>query len=199
MLFIPGCDDASEDEIRDVFDSYIGNVEGHNGTAVLELIDEKYIEQMDYLMNAARTANHDQVFKMSASERVWIAAIRNRLTREEVSKLDGRALLQLSVDKGWNLDKAGKRIDRSLGLITFRKPRAFAPMVANGTETTFSYEFVQVDHKWKIDPGCADKYADKLIEELARLTGMREDTWIKAFEKAATGKTLTDAIWDPPK
>ena len=69
----------------------------------------------------------------------------------------------------------------------------------DGFQTGLRYEFVKIDNKWKIDPMCEEEYANRIIQKLARATGFREDTWIKNFEQAASGKTVTEAIWNPPK
>ena len=199
LFFLSGCNDAAEDEIRDVFDTFDRLTDAKDGAGALELIDEKYLEQMDYLINAARTAPRQTVYKMRPSERLWIAAIRNRIPKDEMAKLDGRAFYKLTIDQGWDLEDEGEKLELSLGEIKFKKPRATAEMFVEGLHTGLRFEFVEVDHKWKIDPSCIDQYQDKVIEKLASRSGFREDTWIRNIEGSATGHPISEAIWDPPK
>ena len=56
------------------------------------------------MLVAARTYKPDKIFRMQAWERWWICAMRNRLTRDELAKLDGRAFVKLTVDRAWGLD-----------------------------------------------------------------------------------------------
>jgi hypothetical protein len=198
-FLLSSCNDKAEQEIRDVFDAYNAACDNKNGAAVLELIDDKYIEEIDRVLSAAKTADHNKVFRMRPWERWWIVAIRSRLTKAEMTPLDGRALLKLTIDRGWNLDELGESMRLDLGAITFKKPRATAELLVDFEKTGLRYMFVQINNQWKIDPMCEEEYVDRLIQKLARASGFREDTWIKEFESAQSGKKITEAIWDPPK
>ncbi len=198
-LVMGSCKDDAKQEILDVFDAYNAAVDSKNGDAVLPLIDEKYFEEIDRVLAAARTAPADKVFRMQAWERLWVVAIRNRLTKEEMAGLTGRSLFKLTVDRGWNLDDLEGPSFTELGKITFKPPRAFAELVWDGFKTGLRYEFVKIDNTWKIDPMCEEEYVNRIIEKLARITNSREDMWIKDFESAASGKRIGEGIWSPPK
>lgn len=198
-LMLPSCKDEAQQEIMDVFDAYVAACDAKNGEAVLALIDDKFCDEMDHVLHAARTATADKVFRMRAWERMWIVTIRNRLTKAEMSGLTGRSLIKLSVDKGWDLDEAGEQLFYSLGPIKHRPPRATAELIVEGEKTGLRYEFVKVDNAWKIDPMCEVQWLDRLIVKLAARTNSREDMWIKEFESAASGKRINEGIWGPPK
>jgi hypothetical protein len=96
---LTGCKDESREQINNVFDAYIAALRNHDGAAAIELVDERYFEDMDVILNAAKFAPREQVWKMRPSDRARIVAIRNRLTKEEMKGLDGRGLMKMSIDK----------------------------------------------------------------------------------------------------
>jgi hypothetical protein len=199
LLFIPSCNDQSEAEIRAIFDDYVAALRNHNGAAAVAVVDERYFEDMDFTVNAARTAPREQVYKMRASERAMIAAIRNRLTKEEMKSIDARGLMKMMVDKNDTEEGDVPDYEITLGLVKFKPPRATAEIELADFPTGLRMEFVQVNNEWKINPGCFDEKFDKAVEKRARLLGVREDSVIRSRESRLTGKNVTEAIWDPPK
>jgi hypothetical protein len=136
---------------------------------------------------------------MRACERATIIMLRNRFTKEEIQKLDGRSLEKLVIENADD-DSDFSGLDLSLTKITFKPPRAsaeaelpFLPFIK------FIFEFVKVDGQWKINPAAFDEEFDKLVEERARKTGVREDTILQNRESRRSGKNVGSAIWDPPK
>lgn len=198
MLALTGCKDEAKQEITDAFEAFNSAIDSKNGDAALAVIDEKYVEQFGRLLSAAQAASAEKIFRMRPSERSWIVTFRNRLTKEEMSKLDARSLCKLMIDRGWDLED-GEQESYSLGRISIRPPRATAEMLVDGDPTGLKYEFVEVDHAWKVDPTCVDEHFDRMIEKLSVKAGLREDTLILKLEGISSGQVVSPAIWNPPK
>lgn len=199
LLALTGCKDEAKEEISDTFDSYVAAIRSNDGAAAVALIDEKYFEDVSYLLAAAQSAPRERVFRMRPTERATIAAIRNRFTVEELKGLDGRGLIKLLIEKRDPEESDLTDLDVSITNIKFKPPRATAEMVLDEFSVKFLLEFVEIDHQWKINPAAFDEKFDKLVEKVSVRSGMREDTLLEMRESRISGKTVTGAIWDPPK
>jgi len=195
-LALSSCKEEGKEEILDVFDAYNAALNNNDGAAAIALIDDKYFEDFQHMLIAARSAKREQVFRMRPSERSRIATMRNRLSYEELKTLDARGAIKTLIDRG---SERSSGLDITLGKIKFKRPRATAPLIVEGFETKHILEFVQADNVWKLDPACFDESLDFIIAKRSDRRGVREDTLILENESASSGKNVTDAIWDPPK
>jgi len=195
-LSLTSCKDEGKEEILDIFAAYKVALRDNDGEAAVALLDEKYFEDFRFVLTAARSASREKVFRMRPSERFRIAALRNRLTPQELKTLDARAALAAIIDRG-----SDNSSDRSiqLGRITFKPPRAFAFLYIDGIETKFRIDFIKASNIWKLDPTCFDEDLDYNIGRLAHRTNRPEDAIILEYESSGSGKRVTDSIWDPPQ
>jgi hypothetical protein len=195
-LVLTSCKDEGKQEIMDVFDSYVAALDKNDGAAAVALMDDKFFDDFQFILQAARSASREKVFRMRPSERVRIAGLRNRLTTEELRKVDAREAVKLYIER--DVDP-GFDFQVELGRITFKLPRAYGQLLFFGFETKSRVEFVKANNVWKLDPSWHDEQLDRVIVKQASSSGMREDTIILNRESSNSGKQVTDAIWDPPR
>lgn len=196
LLVLGSCkDNNAKEEVLDLFDAYLAAEEGKDGPAAVALMDEKYVEDFQHILHAARTAKREQIYRLQPSERLRIASLRNRLTREELKTVDPKTAISLIISRGGEDDS-----DRWiwLGEVTFKKPRASGKLIVEGIELKYKIEFVQVEGVWKLDPACFDRAFDDFVVRWASRFGMTEDRYILHRESESSGKKVSDAIWDPP-
>lgn len=196
---LTGCDGDTKEEINNAFDAYISAVRNHDAATAISLTDDRYFEDMQYLINAAKTATRDKIERMRPSERATIIMIRNRLTPEQMKTLDARAVESLRIGSSGPGDELFN-LEFNIKTIKLRPPRAtleadvdFLPFII------FVFEFVQADGVWKINPNAFDEEFDKRVEKRAVTAGMRESTLLQERETRLSGKRVNSTIWDPPK
>ncbi|MBX3377619.1 MAG: hypothetical protein KF678_11530 [Phycisphaeraceae bacterium] len=196
VLGLGSCkDNTAKQEVLDLFDAYLLAMEGNNGAAAVSMMDEKYVDYFQHILNAARSAKREQVYRMRPSERLRIASLRNRLTRDELRTVDARTAISMVIDRGTE-DRGDRWI--WIGQVTFKKPRAFGTLFVEGIELKHKVEFVQAEGVWKLDPECFDRAFDDVVVRWASRYGMTEDRYILRRESDGSGKNVSDAIWDPP-
>jgi len=197
LLFAPGCEDL-EQEVRDTYSEYVAAREGRDLPTILALTDPTYIGHLDYLVKMARSGEKDRVKRLTPVERVHVVRMRNRLKRDELKAMTGREWLSRMIKEGWTkeVDEDGPEI--GLGGITIKRPRAFAVLTINGTDTTFKMQFAKTSNQWVLDPKCWDDLVDNFIRRIP-MSPQAEDQMILRSEANASGKPVTDAIWETPK
>jgi hypothetical protein len=194
-----GCDDDIAGDVRAVYEDVDAATKNRDSATMLRLIDPKNIENASRLMEVARTGTGERIQVMSSIERLHVARMRNRLTKDQLKSFDGRAYLQHACSQGW---MAGNPtgITLSLGKVTYDAPRAYAKVFANGEETTIRLEFVRVDGQWLVDMDGMNDWYNTTIERMAARSNGTENGIILAMESRASGKQVGVSIWAaPPK
>ncbi len=198
MLALTGCKDEAKQDIADTFESFMSAIQRHDSAAALPLIDDKYFEDLGYLIQAAKSAPREKVFRMRPSERRMIILIRNRIAKEELATLDGRGLMKYLIEER---DPGDDDIELwgDIKNIKLRPPRATAEMEIEDLGLRLQLEFIEVDHVWKVNPAAFDEKFDKRVERVSVKSGKREDTLLQERETRLSGKPVNSGIWDPPK
>jgi hypothetical protein len=197
LLAVSGCEDL-EQEVRDSYSEYTAAVDAKDLSAVLSLTDPTYIEHLDFLVKMARSGEKDRVMKLTPVEKVHIVRMRNRLKREELAAMTGKEWLSRRLKEGWTkeVDEDGPEI--GLGDITVKRPRAFAVLTVNGMDTDFKMQFAKTNNQWVLDPKCWEDLVNNFIRRIPMSEGA-ENTMILRAEASASGKRVTEAIWEKPK
>lgn len=199
LVVVPsGCDKDVALEVRTVYEDVDAATKSRDSATLLRLIDPKNIEAADRLMEMARTAPRETLIRLPAIDRLDIARMRNRLTREQLKSFDGRAWITHSCQQGWMAGNPGGA-ELSLGKVTYSAPRAYAKVLADGEETPIRLEFVKVDGQWLMDMDGMDEWLSQLLGRMADRAGVTEDVLLARLESAKSGKEVRQTIWDVPK
>jgi hypothetical protein len=162
----------------------------------MEFIDPRYVEHLDFVVQAARTADRDTAMRMAIAERMDVAMIRNRLTKAEIAALDGKGWLTRCIKEGWAVDEILGVLD--LGKITIKRPRAYAIMEVLGLETDVTMEFVKTGDQWVLDPMALEQLISQELKK--RFTSQEsENHFILEQESVYSGHPVRAGIWDTPK
>lgn len=198
-VVLPGCDGGARDEVRAVFEAYNQALRDHNGDAFLKVIDPENTKHYGQLLGVARSGDRLSIERLTWVDKDLVTLMRNRFTAEELKRMDGAEFVRTVVGRGWFFkEEDGERF--TLGMITIKPPRASAPLLVDGDRTDDRFEFVEVEHQWLVNDECMDKWFNKELERLARVSGISEDTFILAAESEASGKRVGREIWEaPPK
>lgn len=199
LIVVPsGCDKDVAMEVRTVYEDVDAATKSRDSATLLRLIDPKNVETADRLMELARTAPRESLLRLSAIDRLEIAKIRNRLTRDQLKSFDGRAWITHSCEQGWMAGNPGGAV-LSLGKITYSAPRAYAKVLADGEETPIRLEFVKMDGQWLMDMDGMDDWLSQFLGRMADRAGVTEDVFLARLESAKSGKEVRQTIWDVPK
>ncbi|MEX2218293.1 MAG: hypothetical protein WD749_05990 [Phycisphaerales bacterium] len=195
-LALVSCGESTE-EVRAAFDTFDGATDRRVAQEAMGVMDPVYFEHMDYLIKLARTGSRERVLSLPAHERMEIVAMRNRLTRDELSKVDGAGWVRLSIERGWWAADPGEPA-LSIGRVTFRSPRASGELLVDGQRTGLTVEFVKTNDQWLVDPRPVDEWWGSFVSKRATSAG-NLDQMILNLESVESGKRVNQTIWDPPK
>jgi hypothetical protein len=196
LTCVPGCDDVKYD-LRLVLEKWTEAQRQGDGNAMLEILDPKCVEYYDRVVGLARTATRQEIGRLPAVERYWIAVIRATFTGAELRTLDGSGFVRRvrgrQAPEEW-------MPDFSLGRVEHRSPRASAELLESGEPTGLRMEFVQIDQRWYLDDRCFNEMFNRAVARNARRIDRSEDYVVLAWAARYARKNFDDRIWDaPPK
>jgi hypothetical protein len=196
---VPGCNDESEEAVRETFDRYMTARIAGDAATMQAMIDPENIKYYDHIVRMAREGTKLEVVRLRQLERLEVAILRSTMTAAQLKDMDGSKLFKMANEKKW--ERAVEDMPEiSLGPITFNKPRATAELVVNGEGSTIQMEFVEVDHKWVVNNECMNQWISRWIKLISEITRTSEDSVLLSIASRRAGKTVRQSVWDePPK
>jgi hypothetical protein len=102
--------------------------------------------------------------------------MRLRVTKQEISTLDGKGLITLAVNKGM-VGKNGV-MEKSIGEVKSEGDFAKAQMHVKGQKTPFYFQFHRENNQWKIDITSVFPITDLAFKKLIKESDMTENEYI---------------------
>lgn len=196
---VAGCDQVDRDEIHQVHAAFDQAMVSRDGEMVVNMLAHPAIEYYKRVLSYAQHATARQVRQSPAIEKFQILMVRQKLTKEEMARLDGRSFVRIIIDEGW-FEPNFRRPERTITDIRFKGGNvASAALVLDEFETELRYGFIRERDQWKVDDTLVDQVYNRLIEQAAAFSNVSEDEFILRWVEGASGKPVSDSIWDPPK
>ncbi len=204
LLVVPaGCDESRE-EIELTWQEVNTTASQHDGEGFARLLAPESFQHFDRIIKLALDAPYDKTVRLPVSERYDILMMRNRTTRKELSKMDGRAWIVHAVSQGWYEGEDDAEFELKIGQIRARGNSATADIVfelsrvENIVITRLS--FVKVEDRWLVDLRQPDPLIDWYVKRAREVGHASEDQVLLAMEERASGKEVPrETLWDPMK
>ncbi len=199
FLFALGCEPTGPDvdEIRQVWDNYDKANNTRNGELAASIFTDTTHAYYDRLVKQALDAPREQVLRLPLVDRSEILMMRNRATRVELEKLDGRGYVVFATSKGWYVSDPEETATLTLSGIRVTNDVASAQLVLDGTRSGNTVRFEKQGGAWKLDETSLFPFYSEVVAVAADDEGLSEDEWLIMAEEIEWGNTITDSIWEP--
>ncbi len=192
-----GCDYEQEREVRAAFEALEAAYDNRRGDEAAALIASNYYQEIERLLDHARTSGPDEIEALSASNRYDIGMMRLMCTQDELKSLDGPGWVKLSTDRGWNANEEGWKIE--IGKIRGSSTAAYGQIIVDRHLTDLEVDFVLEDGVWKIDYYNFDRALSDLAREWARAWQTTDAEVVFIWLQDDFDKLIPEDIWEAPK
>lgn len=195
VLLASGCNQEEKQAIRETTRLVDELTDAAKGEEAVALFAPEAIEHFGRLVRFALDAPAVQVQSLPVSDQMHVLMMRNRMTRKELSPLDGRGWLIHAINKEWWFDPESWEARD----IRLRGNSAQATAYLDGEETEMVLDFVKVDDRWTIDYRRHDPQIDLLSSDMAADLGITVSELLVMWEEEAYGQPAKPDIWSPMK
>lgn len=206
---LPACDHAMEDIERTLTELEMA-ANRHDGEGFARWLAPESFQHYDRLIKIALDGNSRQIEVLPMSERYDVLVMRNRSTRKELSKMDGRAWVVHIVNQGWldgqavpNEDLVDKKVVRVSGTsatleIIYDVRQPLFTGEGSGRKFSDTIGFQKVDDLWLADARRPSVLFERMIALLRQAALRTPYQLMIGMEEKATGKPVPTDIWDRP-
>jgi hypothetical protein len=192
-----GCGDGDEKAaIEESWEKLTSAMAAQDPKAYMETLSPQSMRYYDTLCQQIRTSKHDEVRRMETADKATIIMMRNRCTKDELKKLDGKGLVEMAMTRGWMGGE--RRSEVTLGKIQLHGTSARGQLVVRDTETDIWMDFYKEGEGWKVDLTRGNEQMNEAFDRMARMFGVSVDDYILGRERQF-GKPCAGDVWDPPK
>jgi hypothetical protein len=209
LLVVPaGCDESRE-EIELTWQEVNTTASQRNGEGYARLLAPESFQHFDRIIKIALDAPYEKTQRLPVSERYDMLMMRNRMTRKELSKMDGRAWVVHAVSQGWYQESGdvAAELRLKIGNIRARGNSATADIVFEIPGRVVDKDFVitrlsfaKVEDRWLVDLRQPDPLIDWYVKREREMGHLSEDQVLLAMESEDSGKEVPrETLWDPMK
>jgi hypothetical protein len=167
-----------------------------DGAKAVDRLSNDTIAYYEEVRVLALEADKADLAGRSLVDRLNVVTMRVTFTSVELRGLDGAGLVSGAVDRGLIGDVATQNTE--LRSVRVAGNAAVGELVAGG-QTGGRLDFRREDGVWKVHLLTLIRSVDAALVQTARQRGQPEDRFILEVVGAASGKTLTEDVWDPAK
>lgn len=184
-----------ENQVRHAFDKYKKAILNDRGAEAVACVDSSTILYYNRMLDLARHADSATIENAGLFDKFMVLAIRQRTSREEIMRLDGRGLLQFAIESGM----VGKNsvAGNSIGAVEIDRHFAKGQLVTNGETTDVYFDFNKENGQWKIDITSVFEISEKVIREMYLQSGQSENEYLISLLEMVSGSKAGPEIWLP--
>lgn len=184
-----------ENQVRQVFDKYKKAILNDRGSEAVTCVDSSTIQYYSRMLDLARHADSATIENAGLFDKFMVLAIRQRTSREEIMRFDGRGLLQYAIESGM----VGKNsvAGNSIGVVEIDRYFARGQLVANGETTDVYFDFNKENGQWKIDITSVFKISERVIRDMYLQSGQSENEYLLSLLEMVSGSKAGPEIWQP--
>lgn len=195
---LAACDNQSPDRraIEAVWASWDRVNLNRDGEGAAKLYSSSTLEHYARVLKLGLDAKPDELARLTPMELREIATMRNRATREDLEKLDGRGYARFAAASGWyDIDSGG---DAKLGPIKITGDIAGADVRFDGRKA-WRVQFVREGGEWKLDETTMYDFSSQAYRDEAKEAGLSLQDYFEALEEDETGQPVSKDLWQPMK
>jgi hypothetical protein len=190
-----GSDDSNNPEaVGKAFEEYRNAILNCQGAKAAELVNRHTIDGYQKYLDLSRKAPRQIVQALPIGDKLMVLSLRHRVPKEQLRKMDGRAVFIHAVNSGW-IGKAGVEA-LTTGEAEITDGRAELTTYGRDKKTPQKFLFTKEDGLWKTDL-IQVMEANKDAFRTIAIMGRTEDEAICNVIAIVSGEEVTDSIWDP--
>lgn len=199
LLLITSCISKKESEaIKSCFQEYRSGIIVSSGEIVVPLLNQNTKDYYKKILYHIKHSHQPIVYKLNVVDRILVLSTRNKLTREEIKKLDIKSFLTFAID-----NKMLVRYDYLFDLEfievkDIEKRKAKARIKLNETNKTLIFTFTKEVDKWKINLSPIIKLNYHIMIRKIKESGISEDKYTIERVKEENNGIVKENIWKVP-
>lgn len=208
VVGLAGCGGERE-QIEATFEEISQAATRGDGEAFVRLLAPESFAHYDTLIQMALNGKAVQVAALPLTDRAEIVMMRNRMTRKELSAMDGRSWLVHAVRNQWY----GGALDEDViykKRFTVRGTTADVEVVYEFAWALFSgqhagermkdhFTFIKVEDRWLLDYRRPATLFEQVVQYAARTRHLSVEQVLERMESEDSGKPVGREIWEPMK
>ena len=166
-----------------------------DGPKVVEALDRASLAYYARVRDLSLNATAAQVKNLSLIDELMVLRLRHDVGFEGLSKVDGRGLVVMAVEKGWISRASIQRI--VLGEVTITKDKAEAVAMTGDELTSLRLHFSRENGKWKFNIVHLTKVGEQGLKDLLKKTGQPRHAFLLSIIEQVSGRAPAEKIFDP--
>ena len=166
-----------------------------DGPKVAEALDRASLAYYARVRDLSLNAKAAEVKALSLIDELMVLRLRHDVGFEGLTKVDGRGLVVMAVEKGWISRASIQTI--VLGEVTIEKDKAEAVAMTGDALTSLRLHFSREDGKWKFNIVHLTKVGEQGLKELLHKTGQPRHAFLLSIIEQVSGREPAENIFDP--
>jgi len=186
---------SEEDDIKAAFEKYKAAIIADDGKTAAAHVDEETIQWYAKAASDALTVDKATLQRRSFIEKLTILRMRLEFTKDELSKMTGKDIVRISIEKGWT----GKDQVGSIALERVVIEKDSAKAFAKGEPRFPAFHFKKESARWKLALTKMFPMANAMFRQQVKQSGMEEDEMILETLKALSNNKVDESLFNVPK
>jgi hypothetical protein len=188
---------SDQDEIKSCFASYKASLLESNGKETIKQVDQTTFKYYERILKTCISGDSVSVEALPLLDKITVLALRHRINKEEILKMDASSLLEYSINSGMVGKNSVMNIE--LGDVEVSGKFAKGQVITNGKAAPLFFHFNQEGNQWKIDITSIFKPSQMALQKMIKGMGQSENQFVINMLQMATGKSVKNSIWQPLK
>lgn len=188
---------TEEEAIKNCYNGYKQAILDDRGADAVEYIDQHTLEYYTTCLDRAIYMDSASVEKLQIVDKMTVLGIRHRIPKEDIYKMDNRALFQRTIEEGMISKNSVKSSE--LGVVRIEGNFATGNVVADGSPTPINFHFYKEENDWKIDLTSIFPVPQKALSQMISDLGVSETDFTLQSLGQVTGSAPTRSILNPLK
>ena len=185
---------GAEEEIRSVYDQYREAMLAKAGETAASLMSKESIAYHQTNRDLALDATREVLKQRLFVEQNQVLLLRLRMTREELEKLSGQALVAHLVSKGW-VTMPGTT-QATLGKVQVEGVEALGQSMIGEREGALDYfRFAKEEAGWRVDSAYSAKRGEQSLKSMQR--SQDPEQFVTTIVMSVSQMPVDESIWEP--
>jgi hypothetical protein len=194
LIALAGC--ASPlDSMKRAFGSLRDAIVAGDGAEASRWVDSGTLAFYEARREDALILPEARLRALPLGKKIAVLKVRSAFTADELGAMDGKALLEAALERGWHGDSSMALLELG-GEASIDGDKATAGVTMEGRETGQSYAFAREGGEWKVDLIGSGGSSDRILAMVAKENLMTEDQYAE-YMLASSGFRVTPDLWKP--
>jgi hypothetical protein len=186
-----------QSKVKQTFSNYKQSILKGDGDEAVKWVNNKTIAYYGEMLGLALDADSARVADLDLMDRLTVLSLRHRMTRDEISGMDGKQLFVHSIKKGMVGKNTVANVE--IGDVKVEGEQAKGQLQANGQKSPLNFGFTKENGQWKLDLTSLFEPTMAGLKQMIAGQGMTENEFIVRALEMSSGKPVTNVIWSPLK